>query len=74
MGLFARLISELGDYGMDWVVPLLFQGEMVSTISCTNIRYQTHKHETFRDIQLDIVKNKNIYDSLDVSSSFSMSA
>lgn len=61
------------EYGIDWIVPFVFQGEMTSTISCQDkeIPYLSKKKDTFLDIQLDIDNKKNIYEAFDVSNSFS---
>lgn len=42
----------------------LFKGKILQKIQCTNVDYQSNKHEEFIDLQLDVKGNNNIVESL----------
>jgi len=48
---------------VEGVIPELFEGKMLSYISCKNVDYSSSREEPFYDIQLSVKGKKNVYES-----------
>lgn len=47
------------------IYPRFFYGSMISYIKCVNVQYESSRHESFFDLQLDIKHCADIYESFD---------
>lgn len=61
--LLDNMESKMKGTCVEGTIPKLFEGKMISYITCKNVTYQSKRTEPFYDIQLNVKGKKDIMDS-----------